>query len=106
MHDGTNFFGEVWTWLKSEAGMIAVSGAAGGAVRAFVLKERPALALRSIAVGFLCAIFLESSVAPYLPMKFSHFGIGFLIGIAGIAIVGFVMDVVRAYRNRIKEGQP
>lgn len=106
MNEGATWFGEFWQWLRSEAGTLALSGAAGGAVRAIRFKENRKQAAASVFVGALCAIYLEPIAEAYLPPQISHPGIGFLIGVAGIALVGFVQDFVQAYRSRVKGDQP
>lgn len=106
MQDGTNWLAEFWQWVRSEAGSLALSGAAGGAVRSVRFRESPKQALASIFVGVLCAIYLAPVASVYLPPQVSHSGTGFLIGVAGIAIVGFVQDFVQAWRNRAKGGRP
>ncbi len=103
MQDG--IFTELWAWLKTDPIIIAISGAAGGAVRAVALRERFWQAISSIAVGLICAEYLAQAAVPYMPEKTSPTTTGFLIGIAGIALVGFVLDFVKFYRKG-REGRP
>ena len=98
-------FAEVWAWLKTDPIMIAVSGAAGGAVRAVALRERFLQGVASVTVGLICAEYLTQDAMPYLPKGTSQTTAGFLIGIAGIAVVGFVLDFVKFYRKG-REGRP
>ncbi len=98
-------FAEVWAWLKTDPIMIAASGAAGGAVRAVALRERFLQGVASVTVGLICAEYLAQAAVPYMPEKTSPTTTGFLIGIAGIALVGFVLDFVKFYR-RGREGRP
>ncbi len=72
-------------------------------MRSVRFRESPKQAAASVFVGALCAIYLTPMSAAYLPPQVPHSGAGFLIGVAGIATVGFVQDFVQAYRNRIKE---
>ena len=106
MNDGANLGAEFWQWLKSETVAILVSGLAGGAVRAVALRENKTRAAISIAMGGLCAEFLAQDAAAYSPIKISMTTAGFLIGIAGIAIAGFVFDVIRFYRAKVGGGRP
>ena len=103
MNDGT--FAEVFAWLKTDPIIIAISGAAGGAVRAVALRERFWQGAASVTVGLICAEYLAQDAIPYLPQKTSPTSVGFLIGIAGIALVGFVLDFVRFYRKG-REARP
>lgn len=96
-------------WMGTDAGKAAIAGALGGVVRWVTLKERPAEAIGSLIVGAICAVYLGPLVQPILePVigKIAPHGdpsgfASFVVGLGGISIAGFVIEIFRA---RSKQG--
>jgi hypothetical protein len=99
--------------LIGEQGAVAVAGAAGGVVRWLTLRENWKEGLINITVGAICAIYLEPVALPALepvlgkvissPAKLSNLA-AFLVGIGGIAVSGFVLDLWAWRRRQINGG--
>lgn len=97
----------LYGWLSGPAGQLAVAGAAGGIVRSITLRERPLEGLGSLIVGMVCSIYVSPLAQvvfePLLgklfakPDALSTFS-GFVTGVGGMAVVGFVLDMWRARR--------
>ncbi|TNE55196.1 MAG: hypothetical protein EP341_05445 [Sphingomonadales bacterium] len=95
---------DVFHWLGSDAGRAAIAGALGGVVRWITLRERPKEALGSLVVGSVCAIYLGPLVEPIMepvigkiapngdPAGFASF----VVGLGGISIASFVIEIFRA----------
>lgn len=105
MHDG------FWQWLLGEKGQIALAGALGGVVRWLSLREDWKSGIVSITVGAICAVYLAPLAIPsFEPLigklvvdHVSRAGFsGFLIGIGGIAVSGFVIDLWRARARQVQ----
>lgn len=111
MHDG------FWAWLLGEKGQIAIAGALGGIVRWLSLREDWQSGLISIIVGAICALYLAPLAIPTIEPLIGKIVVdsasragfsGFLIGIGGIAVSGFVIDLWKARTRQVKrekEGQ-
>lgn len=94
-------------WLQSDAGTMAMAGAAGGLVRWLTLRESPRDGLVSLVVGSICALYLGPLVEPMLapvigaisrnadPSGFSSF----VVGLGGIGIAGFVIETLRRFQS-------
>lgn len=90
-----------WMWDAIPA---IISGGAGGLVRWLTLKEPLRDGVTSIVVGVLCSLYMgplgTAIVDPVFgrliedPMRRENLG-GFLIGMGGIVVVGFVIDLWR-----------
>lgn len=89
---------DFFLWLKTTAGPLVIAGAAGGAVRAMALREGPLETALSILVGFLCARYLSQPIASRWGNGDDLESVAFIVGIGGIAIVGFILDLIRKYR--------
>jgi hypothetical protein len=97
--------------VLGEHGAIAVAGAAGGIVRWLRLRESLRDGLTSVIIGGVCAVYLEPLALPALepvlgkiianPSKLSNLS-AFLVGIGGIAVSGFVIDLWAARRRQIR----
>ncbi|MGH1356544.1 MAG: hypothetical protein ACRBBS_15890 [Thalassovita sp.] len=91
-------------WLGSDAGRAAIAGALGGVVRWITLRERPREAFGSLIVGSVCAIYLGPLVEPMLapvigkiaPKGDSAGFASFVVGLGGISIASFVIEIFRA----------
>jgi hypothetical protein len=96
--------------LLGEHGAIAVAGAAGGIVRWLTLRESWRNGVTSVIVGSVCAVYLEPLALPALepilgkvianPSKLSNLS-AFLVGIGGIMVSGFVIDLWTARRRQL-----
>ena len=95
----------LWIWLHSDAGQMALAGAAGGLVRWLTLRESLADGVVSLVVGCICALYLGPLVEPLLapvigkispadPVGFSSF----VVGLGGIGFAGFGIDLLRRFR--------
>jgi len=105
--------GGFWQWLISDKGQLALAGALGGVVRWLSLREDWRSGLTSLTVGAICAVYLGPVAIPFIePIvgkivvdAASRAGLsGFIIGIGGIAVAGFVIDIWKA-RRRQTEGE-
>ena len=100
-------------WLFSEQGRAAIAGAAGGIVRWVTLREHWKDGSLSLLVGAICAIYLGPLVAPMLEPVIGKIapqsdGAGFssfVVGLGGISLSGFLIDLIRARRTEIKRGR-
>ena len=105
---------DFWHWLFSAKGDVAIAGAAGGVVRWATLREDWKTGSVSLVVGALCATYLTGvsigtieAVLKTIAIKVSvpETTAAFIVGIGGITISGFVLDVIKAYRrDRAKGG--
>ena len=98
-----------FSWLASDKAQLLLSGALGGVVRWLTLRDHWVDGIISIVVGSICALYLAPLATPELVPMFGAINIardstnslsGFLIGIGGITVSGFVMDVWRSRRER------
>jgi hypothetical protein len=98
--------------VLGEHGAIAVAGAAGGIVRWLTLRESWRDGMISVIIGAVCAVYLEPIALPALepvlgrvianPSKLSNLS-AFLVGIGGIAVSGFVIDLWTHRRRQMTE---
>lgn len=100
---------DFWNWVMSIKGEAAVAGAAGGIVRWATLREDWKTGATSLIVGMLCAVYLSETGAGAIEAAFKTFGLtksidkgaaGFIVGIGGVTISGFVLDVIKVFRER------
>lgn len=100
-------------WLFSPEGKAAIAGAAGGIVRWVTLREHWKDGTLSLLVGAICAIYLGPLVAPLLepvigkiaPQSDAAGFSSFVVGLGGISLSGFLIDLIRARRTEIKRGR-
>lgn len=100
----------VHSWLSGPAGQLALAGAAGGLVKSITLRERPIEGVGSLIVGVACSIYASPLTLvvfePILnkivtkPGALDNFA-GFATGIAGMAVVGFILDLWRYRKGKI-----
>lgn len=91
--------------LKGSAAGVALAGAAGGLVRWLTLRSHPIDGVISIVVGAILAVYAGPLAEPLIngllggvivePERRASFG-GFLIGLGGVTISGFLLDYWRA----------
>ena len=97
-------------WFFSDQGKAAIAGAAGGIVRWVTLRENWRDGTLSLIVGAICAIYLGPLVAPMLEPVIGKFAPGgdtngfssFVVGLGGISLSGFLIDLIRARRAEAK----
>jgi hypothetical protein len=95
---------DIFHWFGTDAGRAAIAGALGGIVRWITLRERPREAIGSLVVGSVCAIYLGPLVEPIMepiigkitPQGDSSGFASFVVGLGGISIASFVIEVFRA----------
>ena len=101
--------GDFWSWIISEKGQLAVAGALGGMVRWLSLREDWKSGTTSLVVGAICAVYLGPLAIPVIePIvgkividPASRAGLsGFIIGVGGIAVAGFIIDIWKARRRQ------
>lgn len=94
---------------KQIAGSPILAGAAGGLVRWLTLRSKPLDGAISILVGGISAAYLGPLASPTVDVLLGGVILdpaqrgtltGFIIGLGGISIVGFVMDLWRAKRDK------
>ncbi len=107
-------FSEVWSdfisWMGTTKGQVALAGALGGVVRSITLRENWRDGLLTLITGAVCATYLTPLVMPVLeptlgklviqPDALSTFS-GFVVGIGGMAVAGFVIDIWTARRRAV-----
>jgi hypothetical protein len=98
---------DIFQWLFGDKVQLAVAGALGGVVRWLTLREHPLDGVISVIVGAICASYLSPLALPLMDPVLKGLIVdeqarlgfsGFIIGIGGIGVAGFVMDVWRARR--------
>lgn len=102
-------FGDIIAAILGEKGQVALAGAAGGLVRWLTLRSRPLDGFIAIVVGAISAIYLGPLAEPAIDALLGQVIVedasrgafsGFIIGLGGISVTGFIMDVWRAQRKR------
>ena len=97
------------SWLAGDKGQLAIAGALGGLVRWLTLREHWRDGLVSRVVGGICAVFLAPlalpAIEPILGKIIADEAArgtlsGFIIGIGGIVVAGFVIDIWKALRRK------
>lgn len=100
-------------WLFSPAAKLAIAGALGGVVRWLTLKQPPLDGLISVVVGAICAVYIGPAIHPILRPVIDLAGVemdaaqglgGFLVGIGGILVSGFFLDLWQLRRKLLKQG--
>lgn len=97
-------------WLFTDEGKAAIAGAAGGIVRWVTLREHWKDGILSLIVGAICAIYLGPLVAPMLEPVIGKIApdgdtsgfSSFVVGLGGISLSGFLIDLIRARRAEAK----
>jgi fluoride ion exporter CrcB/FEX len=101
---------DLYTWFVTEKVQVVISGALGGVVRWLTLQESWRTGMVSVACGAICAVYLGPLVEPVLRPVLavaltehearSSFA-AFVIGLSGITLSGFIIDIVRARKAAI-----
>lgn len=100
-------------WIGGEKGQLAMAGALGGLVRWLTLRDHWSDGLISVTVGAICAMHVGPLAIPLLEPVVGRLGSeasagtlsGFLIGIGGITLSGFLIDVWRARRAQLRQSK-
>jgi hypothetical protein len=97
-----------WNILFSDKAQMAVAGALGGVVRWLTLRSNVADGIVSIVVGAICAIYLGPVSLPLIEPVLGKIVLdanaraglsGFLIGIGGIGVSSFLMELWQRRRE-------
>ncbi len=101
----------LYSWFTGPGGQVAFAGAFGGLVKSITLRERPLEGLGSLIVGTACSVYASPiALVVFEPMigrlvtkpgALDTFA-GFSAGIAGMALVGFILDVWRGWRRVVR----
>lgn len=97
--------------VTSDGASAVVAGAAGGVVRWVTLRNDWKEGFSAIIVGALCALYLGPIVTPLLepvvgviaPEGDSSGFSSFVVGLGGISLSGWIIDIIRARRKLATE---
>ena len=98
---------DLLVWFFGEKAQVAIAGAAGGLVRWLTLRAHWHDGLISIVAGAICALYLGPLAQPAITAMIGTFVLdptsrasfsGFIIGLGGVSVAGFVMDVWKSRR--------
>ena len=101
------------TYLPNVDVPLLLAGAAGGVVRWISLRQDWREGVPAIIAGALCSAYLATPVGPalekYFPLFFASPGsaasvAGFLVGVLGIAISGFLLDLFHGWAKKYIKG--
>lgn len=93
-------------------GSVILAGALGGVVRWITLKETFREGVASVIVGAICSRYLGPLVQPAMTPLLGSFVVeeasraafsGFILGLGGITVSGFVIDFLRGWVRKGKE---
>ena len=112
MNNDPNGASDFLHWVASDDGKAALAGAAGGVVRWLTLRENWREGGMSLLVGAICAIYLGPLVEPLLSPVVGKIAPGddaagfasFVVGLGGISISGFILDVIKRRRREARGG--
>jgi hypothetical protein len=102
---------DLLTTVLGEKGQVALAGAAGGLVRWLTLRSRPLDGFIAVVVGALSATYLGPLAEPAIDALLGNIIVeetsrgafsGFILGLGGITVTGFVMDFWKS-RNRKRD---
>ena len=97
----------LFAWLLTPDGQAAVAGAAGGLVRTLTLRDDWREGVPNLIVGCICAIYLHPLALPMLAPTVGRLDVpaeslvglsGLVMGIGGMSITGFILDIIKARR--------
>jgi hypothetical protein len=92
-----------------DRGGAILAGALGGVVRWITLKERIRDGIASVAAGAICAVYLGPIIQPAITPLIGSFVLeeasrsafgGFVLGLGGITVSGFVIDFLKGWARR------
>lgn len=108
-------FADMMQSVFGEQTAAAISGAAGGAVRWMTVRQGWRDGLISVVVGSICSIYLSPLVEPMIDASLGKViaseakraGLaGFIIGVGGILVSGFIIDFWKIRRGQLQAGIP
>lgn len=103
-----------WDIILGGTGATVLAGALGGVVRWITLKENAREGLASIVCGAICAVYLGPIIRPALTPLLGSFVLeeasraafgGFILGLGGITVSGFVIDFLKGWARRGKDAK-
>lgn len=98
--------------IGPEKASTVLAGALGGVVRWITLKERISDGIASIAAGAICAVYLGPVIQPAITPLIGSFVLdeaarvssgGFVLGLGGITVAGFLIDFLKSWAKRSVE---
>lgn len=98
-------------WLVGPDGKVILAGAAGGLLRWMTLKSNWKDGLIAIGAGGLCAYYLGPLALPAMNAVLGQVVVdesnrqafsGFIIGVGGIGVTAFILDVWEAVRRKAR----
>lgn len=101
-----------WDWIANDSSRALLAGVLGGVVRWLSLREHWKDGIVSIVVGGICAVYISPLIVPWLAPAAGAPSIqmmslaAFITGIGGIGVVGFVIDLWRAWRQKVGGPKP
>ena len=96
-------------FLLGDKGSTILAGALGGVVRWITLKERLREGIASVVCGAICAVYLGPIIRPAITPLIGSFVLeeasrsafgGFILGLGGITVSGFVIDFIKGWARR------
>jgi hypothetical protein len=99
--------------FAGQKAQVVLAGAAGGLVRWLTLRSAWRDGTISVIVGSISALYLGPLAEPAIDALLGTFVAdpasrytfsGFIIGLGGVSVSGFVMDFWRARRHKMKDG--
>lgn len=93
-----------WLGLSDKALPLLIAGSLGGVVRWLTLRDHWTDGLIAVAVGAICSLYVSPLALPALVPMLGAIQIpaenvgglsGFLIGIGGITVSGFFIDILK-----------
>lgn len=97
--------------MLAEKGSTILAGALGGVVRWITLKETAKEGAASVICGAICAVYLGPLIQPAITPLLGTFVVeeasrsafgGFILGLGGITVSGFVIDFLKGWARKGK----
>lgn len=103
---------DLWNQIVEGKEPVIIAGAMGGFVRWVTLKERLLEGCASIAVGAVCALYLNPLAMPIITGWFGQVSMtdvqkvgfsGFVVGATGTVLAGLLIDAALGFQRRKSE---
>lgn len=97
--------------MLADKGSTILAGALGGVVRWITLKESMREGAASVICGAICAVYLGPLIQPAITPLLGTFVVeeasrsafgGFILGLGGITVSGFVIDFLKGWARKGK----
>lgn len=97
--------------MFADKGSTILAGALGGVVRWITLKETAREGVASVICGAICAVYLGPLIQPAITPLLGTFVVeeasrsafgGFILGLGGITVSGFVIDFLKGWARKGK----